>query len=69
MTVREALRVELAEARAERCPVCHGVGEAYIPADTVYPQPGEWAPCPECRAREEEICWLEKEIRDAKGDW
>jgi len=30
------------------CPECGGAGEIYIPADTVYPQPAEWAPCPRC---------------------
>lgn len=30
------------------CPECGGAGEVYVPADTVYPQPAEWAPCPRC---------------------
>jgi len=47
---RIALETELAWAiyHGQWCPECGGAGEVYIPADTVYPQPAEWAPCPTC---------------------
>ena len=36
------------------CPKCHGTGELYVPADTIYPQPAEYPPCDECKVRAEE---------------
>lgn len=45
-----ALETELAWAiyHGQWCPECGGAGEVYVPADTVYPQPAEWQPCPRC---------------------
>lgn len=48
--MRIALETEAAWAIHARrfCPECGGAGEVYVPADTVYPQPPEWQPCPRC---------------------
>lgn len=48
--VKVALETEAAWAIYDGrfCPECGGAGEVYVAADTVYPQPAEWAPCPRC---------------------